>query len=256
MRLAEPSGRIGHAEIRIKNAAIMLADEFPELGILSPESLGGSRPPVIIHLYVEDVDTVYQRALQAGATSLREPADQFYGDRNAQVKDPFGHVWYLSTHKEDVAPDEVRKRFDALTMQQRPVEKEVPMPVKPIREGFRTVTPYLVVQEPGRLLDFVKQAFGAEETLRTTGPAGGMHAEVRIGDSMVMLGGGAGFPPMPAMLLLYVNDVDNVYQLALQAGATSLEAPANQAYGDRRAGVKDPFGNHWYMATHIKDVPM
>ena len=83
-----------------------------------------------------------------------------------------------------------------------------------------------------------------------------MHAEVRIGDSMVMLGGGAGFPPMPAMLLLYVNDVDNVYQLALQAGATSLEAPANQAYGDRRAGVKDPFGNHWYMATHIKDVPM
>lgn len=119
MRMKQPDGRIGHAEIKIGGATMMLADEFPEMGILSPKSIGGERPPVGIHLYVEDVDAVYKRALQAGATSLREPADQFYGDRNAQLKDPSGHVWYVSTRKEDVSPEEMRKRSEALSKQQQ-----------------------------------------------------------------------------------------------------------------------------------------
>jgi PhnB protein len=95
----------------------MLSDEFPELGTLSPKSLGGARPPVIIHLYVEDVDALYQGALQAGAIPIREPADQFYGDRNAQLKDPYGHVWFLSTHKEDVSLEEMKKRMEAASKQ-------------------------------------------------------------------------------------------------------------------------------------------
>ncbi len=116
-RLAGPDGRIGHAEIRIGKALIMLSDEHPEMGIVSPKALGSVRSPVAIHLYVEDVDALYKHALEAGATSIREPADQFYGDRNAQLKDPSGHLWYLSTHKEDVSPAEMTRRFEALTKQ-------------------------------------------------------------------------------------------------------------------------------------------
>ena len=92
----------------------MLADEFPEIEFLSPKTLGGTRSPVSIHLYVENVDDVYQRALSAGATSLREPADQFYGERNAQVRDPSGHCWDISARIEEVSPEEMQKRFNAM----------------------------------------------------------------------------------------------------------------------------------------------
>ncbi len=130
------------------------------------------------------------------------------------------------------------------------------MAVKPIREGFHTVTPYLMVREAAKLIDFVKEAFAATELFRGTGSAGGIHAEVRIGDSMVMIGGAGTWngEPMPAAIYLYMDDVDAVYKRALQAGAASLSEPADQPYGDRIAGVKDPFGNVWYIATHIEDV--
>ena len=114
MRLHGPGERIGHAEIRIGNSNIMLADEFPEMGHLSPKSVGGARSPVSIHLYVENADEVYKRALAAGASSLREPEDQFYGERNAQVRDPSGHCWDLSTQIEEVSPEEMQKRFNAM----------------------------------------------------------------------------------------------------------------------------------------------
>jgi PhnB protein len=91
-RLVGPDGRVGHAEIRVGNGVIMLADEHPEMGIVSPNSLGQARPPVSIHLYVEDVDATYKRGLQAGATSMHEPENQFYGNRNAQLADSSGHV--------------------------------------------------------------------------------------------------------------------------------------------------------------------
>ncbi|HLZ58555.1 MAG TPA: VOC family protein [Ktedonosporobacter sp.] len=126
-----------------------------------------------------------------------------------------------------------------------------------IPAGYRTITPYLMVPGAIELIEFVKQAFGAVENYRGIGSEGGLHAEIRIGDSMLMIGGGAGMrDPMPAALYLYMEDVDAVYQRALQAGATSLSAPEDQPYGDRNAGVKDPFGNIWYIATHIKDVPL
>lgn len=126
-----------------------------------------------------------------------------------------------------------------------------PQAGNPVRPGFHTITPYLIADDVEQLLAFVQQIFGATETLRTSGGGGGTHLEVRIGDSMLMLGGGAG-QPMPAALYVYVADVDAVYQRALAAGATSLFAPADEPDGDRRGGVQDPFGNQWFMARHIQ----
>ena len=130
------------------------------------------------------------------------------------------------------------------------------MAVKPAREGFHTITPYLMVPQAADLIDFVKQAFGATELFLGTGSAGGIHAEVKIGNSMLMIGGASNTEPMPAAIYLYMDDVDAVYKRALQAGATSLSEPENQPYGDRLGGVKDAFGNIWYIATHIEDVPL
>ena len=107
----EHEGKIGHAEIKIGDSPIMLADEFPEMGFVSPQTLGGS--PVGIMIYVDDVDTVFKQAIDAGATEKKAVQDQFYGDRSGTLTDPFGHVWTVATHKEDVAPEEIEKRLAA-----------------------------------------------------------------------------------------------------------------------------------------------
>jgi PhnB protein len=111
LRMADPQGRVGHAEIRIGDSVIMLADEHPAMGYRGPRSLGGSS--VSILLYLDDVDSVFDRAVKAGAKALRPVADQFYGDRSGTLEDPFGHVWTIATHVEDVAPEELKRRADA-----------------------------------------------------------------------------------------------------------------------------------------------
>jgi len=111
MRLDDPSGRIHHAEIKIGDSCIMLADEHPELQALSPKTIGGS--PVSLHVYVEDVDAAVDRAVKAGAKLVRPVADQFYGDRSGGVEDPFGYRWFIATHKEDLTMDEIRRRAAA-----------------------------------------------------------------------------------------------------------------------------------------------
>ncbi len=111
MRMAEPSGKVTHAEIKIGNSPIMLADEFPEMGARSPQTIGGS--PVSIFLYVENVDAFANQAIAAGAKVLMPVQDQFWGDRYGKLADPFGHVWDIATHKEDVAPEEIHKRAAA-----------------------------------------------------------------------------------------------------------------------------------------------
>jgi len=110
-RMAQPDGRIGHAEIQIGDSTIMLADEFPERNIRGPESLGGT--PVMIHLYIEDIDTVAKRAVAAGAKEIRPVQDQFYGDRSGMFADPFGHQWNIATHVEDLTAEEIGKRAAA-----------------------------------------------------------------------------------------------------------------------------------------------
>ena len=111
MRHAEPSGKVGHAEIKIGNSPIMLADEYPDMGFRAPQSAGGSGTGIL--LYVEDVDTWFARAIAAGGKELRPVKDQFYGDRSGTLTDPFGHLWTISTHKEDVSPEEMRRRISA-----------------------------------------------------------------------------------------------------------------------------------------------
>jgi PhnB protein len=112
MRMAAPGGKIGHAEIQVGDSVIMLADEHPEMGARSPRSIGGS--PVSILLYVEDVDAQARKAVGAGAKELRPVTDQFYGDRAGSFEDPYGHQWHIHTHKEEVSPEEMDKRLDAM----------------------------------------------------------------------------------------------------------------------------------------------
>jgi PhnB protein len=130
------------------------------------------------------------------------------------------------------------------------------MAAKPIPDGYHTVTPYLTITDAPHLIEFLQQAFAAEELHRTTHADGTiMNAEIKIGDSVVMVSEARGeWQPMPGAIYLYVKDTDETYQRALQAGATSLMEPGDQFYGDRSAGVKDRCGNHWWIATHQEDV--
>jgi PhnB protein len=130
------------------------------------------------------------------------------------------------------------------------------MAVKPIPDGYHSLTPYLTVQGAAPFIDFVKKAYGAEDTFRMPGPGGViMHAEVKIGDSVLMVTDAAREAAMPGAVYLYVQDVDAAYTRAIEAGATSLAAPADMFWGDRFARVKDAFGNVWSIATHTEDVP-
>jgi PhnB protein len=110
-RMEDPDGKVGHAELRIGGSVLMLADEYPEIGAKAPHAYGGS--PMSLLLYVEDVDRVVQRSLEAGATPVRPVKNQFYGDRSGSILDPFGHTWTIATHIEDVAPEEMMKRAAA-----------------------------------------------------------------------------------------------------------------------------------------------
>ena len=140
------------------------------------------------------------------------------------------------------------KRKNWVTSAKKPV-------VNPIPQGFHTVTPYLVAENGPALLEFTKQAFGGEETFRTVGSAGGLHGEVRIGDSMLMVGGGIPgrefrSTPRTHALHIYVENADAVCEKAMAAGATLIDEPRDQEYGERSGSVKDPAGNIWYIATH------
>ena len=113
VRMPGPDGRIMHAEIKIGDSIVMLADENPHSGVMSPQTVGGFS--VGLHVYVENVDEVYKKAIDNGAKALREVKDQFYGDRSGSLLDPFGHMWSVATHVEDVSPDEMRKRMKAMS---------------------------------------------------------------------------------------------------------------------------------------------
>jgi PhnB protein len=253
----EVGGSIAHAEIIIGDSAIKLSEEWPEGGRFSAETLGSS--PVQLSLLVEDVDSFAERAVAAGLKTILPIKDQFYGRREGSFVDPFGYTWNISTVVEELSVEEMHRRMKGMTTGpeggQMSTKDELRKGVNPIPRGFRTVTPYMIAADGDAMLAFAKQAFGAEEAFRAIGGAGGIHAETRIGDTMLMMGGGIPGKPFNAKpnstaLHVYVEDTDAAYQKALQVGATSISEPQDHEYGERGAGVKDPFGNYWYIATH------
>jgi len=253
----EVGGSIAHAEITIGDSSIKLSEEWPEGGRFSAETLGLS--PVQLGLQVADVDSFAARAVAAGLKTILPIKDQFYGRREGSFVDPFGYTWNISTVKEEMSVEEMHRRMKGLTRGpeggQIPAKDELRKRVNPVPPGFRTVTPYMIAENGPALLEFAKQAFGAEETFRAVGSAGGLHAEVRIGDSMLMMGGGIPgrefhATPNTHALHLYVEHADAVCKKAVAAGATLIDEPRDQEYGERSGSVKDPAGNVWYIATH------
>jgi PhnB protein len=253
-QLNDPSGNLIHAQIKIGDSPIDIAPEQGDYN-RSPLSLGGSAVP--IELYVKDVDALAERAIAAGAKVIFPVADQFYGDRAGRLQDPFGHIWIVSTHKEDLTPEEVSRRaatwaseMQAATLRRQPAAQPEGAP-----EGYHSITPYLQVKGAHRLMEFLKDAFGAEEILRIQRGDEVAHAQLKIRHSMIEVADTIDkYEPNSTAIWLFVSDCDAVYARALKAGATSLRGPTDQDYGDREASVKDPFGNHWYIATHRADA--
>ncbi len=216
MRMPAPDGSIMHADVAIGNGAIEVSDgneEYPTA-------------PGAIHLYVDDPDATYARTLQAGATSFYAPTDDHpSGDRWGAVKDPFGNHWYIAK----------------------------PRGWTPGPEGLRSVQPYLHLRDAQKMIPFLEAAFGAEAMGVHKSPDGlVLHATIRIGNATLEIDEAHGeFQPMPCHLHVYVPDTDAAYAQALGAGATSIETPRNAPYGDRAAGVKDAWGNSWFIATYL-----
>jgi uncharacterized glyoxalase superfamily protein PhnB len=253
MRLNDPGGNIIHAQIKIGDSPIDIAPEQAPYN-RSPQSLGGSTVP--IGLFVEDVDAFAEKAIAVGAKVVFPIADWFYGDRGGRLEDPFGHLWIVSTHQEDVAAEEMTRRAEAWMkeMQSAPQEKPT-IEVAGAPEGYHSITPYLQVKGAVKLIEFLKNAFGAEEIFRVPRNDEIAHAQLKIEDSMIEVADAIDkYQPNPTAIWLFVKDSDAVYARALKAGATSLHEPTDQDYGDREASVKDPFGNHWYIATHREDA--
>jgi PhnB protein len=242
-----------HAEITIGNSSIMLADEWPEGGRFSAETLGYS--PISLVIQVKDVDSFAQHAVAAGMKVTRPPANQFYGHRDVLLTDPFGYLWSAYTVTEEMSVEEMHRRMAGMTTGPEGGQMaKKSAGVNPVPKGFRMVTPYLVAEDGLALLDFAKAAFGAEELERIIMPTGGVHGETRIGDSVLMMGGGTpGHKPSstlhPQALHVYVENADEVCRKAVAAGAILIGEPRDQEYGERSGAVKDQAGNLWYIAT-------
>ena len=215
-RFQGPEGKIMHAEVMVGDSMIEIGD--------TPQIV----TPAALHLYVDDADAAYERAVRAGAKPMYAPMDQPYGDRESGVSDRWGNVWFIATR----------------------------LSGGPKPEGFTAVTPFLFPQNASRMIEFLERAFGAtlvEEPDRN--PEGRvMHATVRIGDSVVEMGEAHGqWQPIPMGLHLFVSDADAVFERALRAGATVHTPMQDTPYGQRGGAVNDGFGNFWYIATPLED---
>lgn len=216
MRVPTADGSIMHAEVAVGNGVIEIADE----------SAAYPAAPAAIHLYMEDADTTYDRAVQAGAISISPVADQHWGDRQGSVKDPFGNHWYIAM-----------------------VKGWTPGP-----EGVLTVQPFLHLRDAHEMIPFLEAAFGAEALGVAKSDQGTiLHATIRIGNATLEIDEASDeFQPMPCHLHVYVPNTDTAYANSIDAGATSIGSPQDKPYGDRSAGVQDAWGNRWFIATYLE----
>lgn len=213
-RMPRPEGGVHHAEVRVGDSMIELAD-IPQ---------GQSLRAAPLHLHVDDVDAAYRRAVKAGGEGKREPVNQPYGSREAFVLDPCGNHWYIARQIEG----------------------------NPIPDGLHSVTLGLCGNGAARLTAFMEKAFGAETIMRVEAKDGStQYSQVRIGDSVVEVSDPhGGLQATPVGIHYYVDAPDSVYRRALDAGATSISEPVDQPYGERSGSVADASGNHWYIASH------
>ena len=202
-----------HREVRVGNSMIKIGEGGPQ-GVVPFR-------PAEFHVYVEDVDAAFQRALAAGATSIGEPANRPYGERAGFVRDAFGNHWFIATH----------------------------LGGSYVPEDLSTVTPFLHLEGAAQYIGFLKRAFAAVEEGRHDASEGRvMYARLRIGNAAIELGEALGTASMPGAFYLYVRDADALYEQALAAGAKSLSPPTDQRYGERVAAVEDSTGNQWFIA--------
>ena len=214
--IPDGSGQLMHAEVRIGNCIIELADANEKV----------AAAPQTIHLYFDDADAFYARAMRAGATSIYEVGEHPSGDRQGAVRDAFGNIWYIAM-----------------------IQGWTPGP-----EGVPSVQPYLHLVGAEKMIPFLEQAFGGVVNGHVAKSDEGklLHATVQIGDTTLELDEAHGeFQPMPCHLHLHVADADAMYARAMRAGASSVDAPSDKPYG-RSGGVKDAFGNIWYVTSELK----
>ena len=228
MRMADPDGhRIGHAELKLGPVTLMLADEYPELGIRSPEAFGGTG--LTLHLHVDDVDSLAERAIGAGATMLREPTDYGHGERQCRVRDPFGHEWLLG-HAIGSATEKASS----------------PSP----KSDAPNVFPGLRYRDEHAAMEWLTRAFGFQRHALFTDDDGKVvHAEMRLGPGIVMLGAAPecaeGFN-----VYVYVEEVDAHHARARAAGAEIVRLLTDTSYGSREYGARDLDGHHWYFGNY------
>jgi len=202
-----------HRELRIGTSMLMVGESVEDTVV--------PVRPSAYHIFVDDPDATFARALAAGATSVGEPADRPYGERSGFVQDATGNYWYIA--------------------------RSLGGPAVPA--GMRTITPYLHPVSVPDYIDFLTRAFGAVEEARYATPGGRvMHAQVRVGNAVIEMGEPDPAVPMPTTFYLYVDDADALYHRAVAAGATSMTPPTDQSYGDRVASVQDSTGTLWYIA--------
>ena len=216
LRVPAPDGTLMHSEVAIGNGMIEAGDANAQI----PSA------PTDIHLYVNDADATFDRALAAGATSIYRPTDEHpSGDRWGALQDRFGNRWYIAT----------------------------PKGWAPGPEGLRSIQPYLHLRGAHNMIPFMEAAFGAEDLGSHKTPEGRvLHATMRIGNATLEIDEAHGeYQPKPCHLHVYVQDADAIYAQALRAGATSVEPPTDKPYGDRSGAVKDAFGNTWYLNTFL-----
>jgi PhnB protein len=217
---AEETSRHPHGEGFIASLKV----DDTDLLIMGGESVRGHERIGAFHVYVPDCDATYKRAMDAGATSAGEPSDTTYGERAGFVTDVSGNQWYIATH----------------------------LAAAPALQGLWTVTPFVHPISAAKYIDFLTRALGAQQLALYEHSGQVVYAAVRIGDAVLEMGEPHDRPSLRSSFSLYVEDCDAVYQRAIEAGATSLWPPTNQAYGERTAGLVDPFGYQWMPSTPIK----
>ncbi len=217
--MRDADGKIRHAEARIGDSIIEFADAGPAYSAM----------PAGLHYYVKNADEIYARAVKAGGTSLHEPTNRDYGDREAGIRDPAGNFWFIATHLEGKS-------------------------YKP--EILQDLNSYFSVKDAGRFLDFLEKALGAEILVKEAAGNGTIqHAKVRIGDTVVEVSEGrAPWGPRKVAHHYYVEDCDAVFARGVANGCKQLQHMADQVYGDRSGSLLDAWGNHWYIASHLEDL--